>query len=81
MSFISSLKSFMTLPGRLATQTQPMAHPPGMVPGKLADDGNGTSLIEDLKGLFPPTPGALASQLEPQAEGARSIRQAMRSYV
>lgn len=81
MSFISSLKSFMTLPGRLATQTQPMAHPPGTLPGKLADEVNGTSLIEDLKGLFPPTPGALASQLGLEAEAARSIRQAMRPYV
>lgn len=81
MSFISSLKSFMTLPGRLATQTQPMAHLPGMLPGKLANDVNGTSLTEDLKGLFPPTPGALASKVDLQAEAARSIRQVTRSYV
>lgn len=81
MSFISSLKSFMTLPGRLATQIQPTAHPPGTLPGKLADDVNGTSLIEDLKDLFPPIPGALASEIDRQAEAARSIRQAMRPYV
>ncbi|MBO4120190.1 hypothetical protein J5T34_05480 [Cupriavidus gilardii] len=88
MSFISSLKSFITMPGRLAQhETQSMSHPPGALPGKLAGatGANGASVIGDLKAMLAPMPGAASSQVDLQvdlqAEAARSIRQATRLYV
>ncbi len=79
MSFISSLKSFMTLPGYLSTQ--PLAYPPGQLPGRLTDLVNGTGVTGNLKSLPEQDPAAMASAVERQAEAARSIRQATRSYV